>query len=70
MKGNCSRNSSGVLHGPFVVGIHLRPKSRLSCIKSNEDMGRLDALQEMAQHEVKAIDRIGMQTIGILKRSI
>ena len=33
-------------------------------------MGRLDALQEMAQHEVKAIDRIGMQTIGILKRSI
>ena len=52
---------------PFVVGIHLRPKSRLSCIKSNEDMGRLDALQEMTQHEVKAIDRIGMQTIGIFE---
>ena len=45
---------------PFVVGIHLRPKGRLACIKSNEDMGRLDALQDMAQHEVKAIDRIGM----------
>ena len=44
----------------FVVGIHLRPKGRLSCIESNEDMGRLDALQEMAQHEVKAIDSIGM----------
>ena len=44
----------------FVVGVHLCPEGRLSCIKSNEDMSRLDALQEMAQHEVKAIDRIGM----------
>ena len=52
---------------PFVVGIHLRSKSRLSCIKSNKDMGWLDALQEMAQHEIKAIDRIGMQTIGIFE---
>ena len=43
---------------PFVGGIQLRPKGRLSCIKRNEDMGRLDALQEMAQHEIKAIDRI------------
>ena len=30
-------------------------------------MGWLDALQEMAQHEIKAIDRIGMQTIGIFE---
>ena len=30
-------------------------------------MGRLDALQEMAQHEIKAIDRIGMQPIGIFE---
>lgn len=30
-------------------------------------MGWLDALQEMAQHEVKTIDRIGMQPIGIFK---
>ena len=30
-------------------------------------MGWLDALQEMAQHKVKAIDRIGMQTIGIFE---
>ena len=30
-------------------------------------MGWLDALQEMAQHEVKAVDRIGMQPIGILE---
>ena len=52
---------------PFVVGIHLRPKSRLSCIKGDENMGWLDALQEMAQHEIKAIDRIGMQTIGIFE---
>ena len=51
----------------FVVGIHLRPKSRLACIESNEDMGWLDALQEMAQHEVKTIDRIGMQPIGIFE---
>ena len=27
----------------------------------------MDALQEMAQHEIKAIDRIGMQTIGIFE---
>ena len=30
-------------------------------------MSRLDALQEMAQHEVKAIDRTGMQPIGIFE---
>ena len=30
-------------------------------------MGWLDALQEMAQHEIKAIDRVCMQTIGILE---
>ena len=52
---------------PFVVGVHLRPEGRLSCIKSNEDMSWLDALQEMAQHEVKTIDRIGMQSIGVFK---
>ena len=30
-------------------------------------MSWLDALQEMAQHEIKAIDRIGMQPICIFK---
>ena len=44
-----------------------RPKGRFACVKGNEDMGWLDALQEMAQHEVKAVDRIGMQPIGILE---
>ena len=51
----------------LVVGIHLRPEGGLSCIKGDENMGWLDALQEMAQHEVKAIDRIGMQSIGVFK---
>ena len=27
----------------------------------------LNALQQMAQHEIKAIDRIGMQPIGIFE---
>ena len=30
-------------------------------------MGWLDALQEMAQHEIEAVDCIGMQPIGIFE---
>ena len=52
---------------PLVIGIHLCAESGLSCIKSNEDMSRLNPLQEMTQHEVKTVDGIGMKSIGIFK---
>ena len=45
----------------LIVGVHLGPESRLASIKSYQDMSRLHALQEMIEHEVEAINGIGMQ---------
>ena len=45
----------------LVVGKQLRPKSGFARIKSNQDMGRLNPLHHVVQHEVETIDGIGMK---------
>ena len=51
----------------LIVRIHLCTEGRLPRIKSHQNMTRLNPLQQMAQHQLKAINRIGMQTSRILK---
>ena len=51
----------------LIVRIHLCTEGRLSRIKSHQNMTRLNPLQQMAQHQLKAINGIGMQTSRILK---
>ncbi len=68
----------GTAHGTPLEFWHDQPYSRqtspygklFSSIKGYENMGRLDALKQVAQHEVKTIDRIGMKTVILRKRSI
>jgi len=51
----------------LIVRIHLCPEGRLSRIKSHQNMTRLNPLQQMAQHQLETINRIGMQASRILK---
>ena len=51
----------------LIVRIHFCTEGRLPRIKSHQDMTRLNPLQQMTQHQLKAINRIGMQTSRIFK---
>ena len=51
----------------FVVCKHLCTESCFTRIKGYQNMGRLDTLKQVVQHEVETVDGIGMKAVIVTK---